>query len=212
MTLKVILADDHPIFRDGLVKSIESTSEFDVVGVGESADDAVRLVEQHKPDLALLDVSMPGNGIEAARKIAALETDTKVVMLTVSEDDDDVMNAINSGAKGYVLKGVSASELRNILANIAKGSAHISPALAARVLQAMNGSRKDADQKPIDQLTARETQILKQVAKGKSNREIAESFALQEKTVKHYMTTIMSKLHAKNRVEAAIQARDAWGK
>ena len=212
MTIRIILADDHPIFRDGLVRSLTSDPSFDVVGVGGSADEAVALVEKHAPDIALLDVSMPGHGITAARRIAAMETAAKVVMLTVSEEDETVMQAIEAGAKGYVLKGIGAEELRVILSGIAAGQAHISPALAARVLQAMKAPPKVPEKRPIDELTHREEQILKRVATGMSNAEVARDLNLQEKTVKHYMTTILSKLHAKNRVEAALIARDAWDK
>ncbi len=211
MTIRLILADDHPIFRDGLVQSIEETGEFDVVGVGESAEDAVHLARKHKPDVALLDLSMPGNGITAARTIAHEQTARHIAMLTVSEDDSDVTSALESGAIGYVLKGVSAAELRRILTGISKGEPHVSPGLAARVLKIMQ-SPKRTEKQPIDELTKREEDILRGVAIGKSNREVADDLGLQEKTVKHYMTTILGKLHARNRVEAALIAHDAWRK
>ncbi|RYG92263.1 response regulator transcription factor [Loktanella sp. IMCC34160] len=209
MTLRVILADDHPIFRDGLVASIEETGEFEVVGVGETAEDAIRLAKEMQPDVALLDLSMPGGGIQAARAIRAAGTAAQVAMLTVSEDDSDVMAALNAGVTGYVLKGVSAEELRRVLKRIAKGEAHITPSLAAQVLKLMQAA-KVAEPNPIDTLSKREEDILRRVAKGMSNREIAEGLSLQEKTVKHYMTEILSKLHARNRVEAAIIAHEAW--
>ncbi|WP_343115698.1 response regulator transcription factor [Ostreiculturibacter nitratireducens] len=209
MSIRVILADDHPIFRQGLVHSIEETGEFEVVGVGGSADDAIRLAAEHRPDIALLDLSMPGGGIFAAGRIAADGTARHVAMLTVSENDSDVTAALNAGAIGYILKGVSAGELRRILARIAQGEAHITPALAAQVLKLMQAPKKAA-RSPIDDLTKREEDILRRVAKGMSNREIAEELELQEKTVKHYMTEILSKLHARNRVEAAIIAHEAW--
>lgn len=209
MSIRIILADDHPIFRDGLVHSIEETGEFEVVGVGESADDAVRLAAEHEPDIALLDLSMPGGGISAARRISEDGTASQVAMLTVSEDDADVTAALGAGAIGYILKGVSAEELRRVLSRIAKGEAHITPALAAQVLTLMRAPR-NAEPAPIDTLTKREEDILRRVAKGMSNREIADELSLQEKTVKHYMTEILGKLHARNRVEAAIIAHEAW--
>ncbi len=209
MTIRLILADDHPIFRDGLVSSIEETGEFEVVGVGGTADEAVTLAETHHPDIALLDLSMPGNGISAARRIAQAGSATSIAMLTVSEDDADVTAALEAGATGYVLKGVSATELRDILGRIAKGEAHVSPGLAAQVLKIMQ-TRKPAERRPIDDLTKREEDILKGVANGLSNREIGENLAIQEKTVKHYMTIILSKLQARNRVEAALMAQEAW--
>jgi two-component system nitrate/nitrite response regulator NarL len=209
MTIRLILADDHPIFRDGLVSSIEETGDFKVVGVGGSADEAVALALRHKPDIALLDLSMPGNGITAARKISADQTAKYIAMLTVSEDDSDVTAALQAGASGYVLKGVSARELREILARIAQGEAHVSPGLAAQVLKIMQ-TRRPVQKQPIDELTKREEDILRGVSAGQSNREIGESLGIQEKTVKHYMTTILSKLHARNRVEAALIAQEAW--
>ena len=209
MTIRLILADDHPIFRDGLVQSIEETGEFKVVGVGESAEDAVLLARKYKPDIALLDLSMPGNGISAARQISAEGTATYISMLTVSEDESDVTSALQAGAIGYVLKGVSARELRRVLTGIAKGEAHVSPALAAQVLKIMQKPKR-AERDPIDDLTKREEDILRRVSKGLSNREVADDLGLQEKTVKHYMTTILGKLHARNRVEAALIAHNAW--
>lgn len=209
MSIRIVLADDHPIFRDGLVNSIEETGEFEVVGVGESADDAVRLAAEHAPDIALIDLSMPGGGIAAATRIVQAGSARQVAMLTVSEDDADVTAALGAGAIGYILKGVSAEELRRILTRIARGEAHITPALAAQVLTLMRAPRK-TEPAPIDTLTKREEDILRRVARGLSNREIADELSLQEKTVKHYMTEILGKLHARNRVEAAIIAHEAW--
>lgn len=209
MTIRLILADDHPIFRDGLVNSITETGEFKVVGVGATADEAVSLADRHRPDVALLDLSMPGNGITAARRIAEAETAGYIAMLTVSEDDSDVTASLQAGAIGYVLKGVSAIELRAILTRVAAGEAHVSPGLAAQVLKIMQ-NRRPAPPRLIDDLTKREEAILKGVAAGQSNREIGEKLGIQEKTVKHYMTAILSKLQARNRVEAALIAQEAW--
>jgi len=209
MKTRLILADDHPIFRDGLVNSIEETGEFEVVGVGASADDAVRLAAEHAPDIALLDLSMPGNGLSAVQRIAKAGTAKFIAMLTVSEDDADVTATLEAGAIGYVLKGVSATDLRRVLSGIAKGEPHVSPGLAAQILNIMQ-SQKSAEKDPIDDLTKREEDILRRVAKGLSNREVADDLDIQEKTVKHYMTTILSKLHVRNRVEAALIAHEAW--
>ena len=211
MTITMIVADDHPIFRDGLVQSLTETGEFDVVGTGATAQEAIALARKHKPDVALLDLSMPGNGITAAKEIVAENLAGHVAMLTVSEDDTDVTNALQVGAIGYVLKGVSADELRRVLKGIAKGEAHVSPGLAAQVLKIMQAP-KAKEKNPIDALTKREEEILRLVATGQSNREVADALKLQEKTVKHYMTVILSKLHARNRVEAALIAHDAWNK
>ena len=211
MTIRTVLADDHPIFREGLVRTLAEHGGFEVVGAGASADEAVALAEAHRPDLALLDVSMPGDGIAAARRIAELAPTIRIAMLTVSEDDRDVMAALTAGAIGYVLKGVSAAELTAILEGVAEGAAHVSPALAARILSDIEKPARPAAPPAIRELTKREEHVLRRVARGMSNREVAEDLGVQEKTVKHYMTAILEKLHARNRVEAALIARDAWG-
>ncbi|HSA82312.1 MAG TPA: response regulator transcription factor [Geminicoccaceae bacterium] len=209
--LRVLLADDHPLYRDGVARTLAERQGFQVVGTCGSAEDAVTLAERHRPDLVLLDISMPGGGIEAARRIAALGMATKIVMLTVSERDEDVMEALKAGAHGYALKGVGATELVDIVRTVASGGSFVTPSLAARLLQAMqNPDRRDRLTKdPLASLARREEQILKLVAKGLSNKEVARELDLQEKTVKHYMTSILQKLHVRNRVEAALLARDA---
>lgn len=209
--LRIVLADDHPIFRDGLVRSLEESGEFEVAGTAGSADEAIALTRGLGPDLVLLDLSMPGGGIAAARAIARLDPAPRIVMLTVSEEETDVTDAMAAGALGYVLKGVSSAELRRILQRVAAGEAHITPSLAAHVLSVLRNSRdKPAD--PTDDLSARETEILKAVARGLSNKEVALELGIQEKTVKHYMTSIMGKLHARNRVEAALIAHQVWSR
>ncbi len=182
-----------------------------MVGVGGSADEAVALAFQYKPDIALLDLSMPGNGITAAQRISDAGSAGAIAMLTVSEDSNDVTAAMQAGAMGYLLKGVSASELREVLGKIARGEAHVSPGLAAQMLRVMQNEAKPMRQ-PIDELTKREEDILRGVAVGKSNKEIGSELNIQEKTVKHYMTIILGKLQARNRVEAALIAQEAWGK
>lgn len=209
--IRTILADDHPIFRDGLVRSLSESGAFDILGTAGSADAVVALAGAHRPALAILDVSMPGGGVPAVRRIRAVSPETRVAMLTASESDRDLAEALGAGAIGYVLKGVGAAELVAILAGVAAGEAHVSPALAARVLGDLERPRRPAGRRPVDDLSRREEDILRHVARGLSNREVAEALGLQEKTVKHYMTLILEKLEARNRVEAALIARQAWG-
>lgn len=211
MTIRILVADDHPIFRDGLVRSLEETGEFRVVATASSAEEAIQLAKQKHPDIALLDLSMPGNGLTAVAEIAKADSAAKIAMLTVSEEDENVSSALRLGATGYILKGVSAGELRKILKGVAKGEAHVSPTLAAKLLTMTPQAGEQKSPSLLDDLTKREVDILRLVAKGLSNKEVANEIDLQEKTVKHYMTTIMSKLHARNRVEAAIIAHGAWG-
>ena len=207
MSIRVVVADDHPIFREGLVRSLEEDAAFRVVGAGGSADEAVALVERHAPDLALLDISMPGGGIEAARRIRAAAPDTRIAMLTVSEDEQAVAGALRAGAIGYVLKGVSAAELREILEGVVRGEAHVSAPLAARLLGDLEASRRRQPRHPVDALTKREEDILRRVARGMSNREVAEALSIQEKTVKHYMTSILGKLQARLSFVKPVTAR-----
>lgn len=206
-TIRIVIADDHPLFRDGVARTLDERDDLEVVGQGGSAAEALALVEEHMPDLVCLDISMPGGGIEAAREIGRRFPAVGIVMLTVSEDDEDVLAALGAGARGYVLKGVGAEELVGVLRGVATGASYVSPSLAARVLGALKAPRV-AEADPLDALTHREEQILRLVAKGLSNKEVGRELDLQEKTVKHYMTNILQKLHVRNRVEAAILARD----
>ena len=202
---RIVIADDHPLYREGVARSLNESQAFEVVGEGGSADEACVLVEAHMPDIVCLDISMPGGGIEAARRISAQFPAVKIVMLTVSEDDDDVTAALEAGASGYVLKGVGAAQLVEALSGVALGKSYISPDLALRLL---TSSKAAKPRNPLDTLTKREEQILQLVANGLSNKEIGVELDLQEKTVKHYMTNILQKLHVRNRVEAALMARD----
>lgn len=212
--IRVVIADDHPLYREGVARSLSEAEGIEVVAEGQDADTAIELTERLRPDLVLLDLSMPGGGgLAALRRIMAMAAPPAVAMLTVSEEDDDVMQALKAGAKGYILKGVGSRELVAIVRDVAAGQSYVSPALAARILNAMRsggGSRRSMD--PIEDLSHREEEILKLVAAGKSNKEVGLALDLQEKTVKHYMTAILQKLHVRNRVEAAVMARDYWKK
>ncbi|WP_207905909.1 response regulator [Aestuariirhabdus litorea] len=203
--IRLALADDHPLYREGVAKTIADQADFDVVGQGTTAEEAVQLAQQLLPDLMLLDISMPGSGIEAARQIAASCPVVKIVMLTVSEQDDDVMAALKAGARGYVLKGIGGAELVEVLRKVHSGDSYVSPSLAARLLSEMNaGADQAPGRDPLSELTAREEQILRLVAQGLSNKEVGLQLELQEKTVKHYMTNILQKLQVRNRVEATL--------
>ncbi len=213
MTDKVtlVVADDHPLYREGVVRILSEQPDMEVVGEGASADEAVSLVATHMPDLVLLDISMPGGGLSAARRIAEAFPAVRIVTLTVSEQDDDVHEALKAGARAYVLKGVGAAELVRVVRDVAAGTSYVSPTLAARLLKKLG----EPDGKPthpsgrLATLTGREREILDHVADGKSNKEVARALDLQEKTIKHYMTNILRKLEVRNRVEAAVLAREA---
>lgn len=213
-SIRIIVADDHPLYREGVARSLSDDPDCEVIGQATDAKMAVEMTASLSPDVVLLDVSMPeGGGIAALRKITAMENPPKVAMLTVSEEDDDVMQALKAGASGYILKGVGSRELVSLVKDLAQGQSYVSPALAARILNAMRADgRQKKSENPIDDLSKREEDILKLVAEGQSNKEVGRALELQEKTVKHYMTSILQKLHVRNRVEAAVLARDHWKK
>jgi len=204
--VRIGVVDDHPLMRDGIVHSLRKSGKFKVVAEGASADEAFALAERFVPDMVLLDVNMPGGGVEAARRILALFPDMKIVMLTVSESFETVSSALDHGTKGYVLKGISSVQLIEILLSINDGDAYITPHLAARLLG--RRTKSTSAQSTLPELTARESQILDYVAKGMTNREIARLVDLSEKTVKHHMTSVMHKLRVKNRNEAALTLRN----
>lgn len=208
--IHAVVADDHPLFRDGVVRTLQEADDIEVVGQADTAESAVETVAATLPDIVLLDISMPGNGLEAADRIGKQYPAVKILMLTVSEQDADVLRAIRCGASGYVLKGVTSDDLLAVVRSICAGNTYISPVVAGRVLAEMTGARGRSRRlrDPISDLTAREEQILRLVAKGESNRAIADTLDLREATVKHYMTNILQKLHVRNRVEAALLARE----
>jgi DNA-binding NarL/FixJ family response regulator len=206
--LQVAIVDDHPLFREGVAHTLGAQPGIEIVGEGESADDAVRIAAERMPDVMLLDVSMPGGGLRAVREIAASFPVIKVVMLTVSEQEDDVTAALRAGARAYVLKGVAARELVRILRAVAEGEVYVTPSLAASLLfELTSGKATASPPSPLEGLTERERQILERVAAGDSNKEIAAQLFVSEKTVKHHMTNILQKLQVRNRVEAALLAR-----
>jgi two-component system nitrate/nitrite response regulator NarL len=204
--VRIVVADDHPMFLDGLVATLSADDELAVVAIAGDAAAAVRAIREHKPDIALLDVAMPGGGLEAARQIAAAFPATRLVMLTSSENEDDLMAAMKAGARGYVLKGISGRDLRAILKEIHAGRTYLAPGLAYGALKELTRPRIS---NPIDELTRREREVLALVASGLSNAEIGGRLGLAEKTVKHYMTSILGKLQVASRVEAALLAYKA---
>jgi DNA-binding NarL/FixJ family response regulator len=209
MTTAISLAviDDHPLFREGVIRSLAEISGFSIVGEGSTRDDAVRIVAEARPDILLMDISMPGGGLEAIPLILERVPGQKIVMLTVSEASDDVTTALRSGAKGYVLKGVGSRTLAEILRTVASGESYVAPTLSARLISGQGTTPAKADL--IRALTDRESEVLQLVATGLSNKQIGLKLDLHEKTVKHHMTQIFTKLGVANRTEAAMAFRDA---
>jgi two-component system, NarL family, nitrate/nitrite response regulator NarL len=199
----VAVIDDHPLFREGVIQVIGSSKFFKVVGEGATADDAVRIAKGKLPDILLLDVNLPGGGIQAARAIARACPAVKTIMLTVSEREEHFTQALQAGVRGYVLKGTSGTELLNGLYIVSRGQSYVTPGLVARLLTHLKRPQPaPVPNHHVADLKDRERQMLDHVARGLTNKEIGNHFAISEKTVKHYMTIIMQKLHARNRVEA----------
>jgi two-component system, NarL family, nitrate/nitrite response regulator NarL len=208
--IRVVIVDDHVLFRDGLATILDAQDDLEVVGQGGSADDAIRLARDLLPEIILLDLDMPGGGLEAARVISNDCPVTRIVILTASEEDDHLIAALKTGTRAYVLKGVAARELLRILRAVAAGESYVPPALAASLLLELHepgSTSRKQNANPINELTERERQILEGLAGGLSNKEIGQKLFLSEKTVKHYITNILQKLQVRNRVEAALLAQ-----
>jgi two-component system nitrate/nitrite response regulator NarL len=207
-TIRLVVADDHPMFRAGVIASLEAASDLEVVAQASDAREALALTQEHLPDVTLLDIAMPGGGLNAAREITTACPATRVVMLTVSEDEDDLLAAMKAGASGYVLKGAGATELIGVIRSVHAGQVYVAPALAWGLLREMSKPRTS----PLDELTVREREVLELVASGLGNQEIGDRLGLAEKTIKHYMTNILGKLQVRSRVEAALlAAREGMG-
>jgi DNA-binding NarL/FixJ family response regulator len=206
--IRVAVVDDHPLFREGVIQTFCKTEGFDLVAMGATCDDAVQIAKSANVDVMLLDIQLPGGGIEAAQLINALPSHTKIIMLTGSENEDHVSAALEAGACGYILKGISGRDLALTVRAVQNGDTYVTPALAARMLKSIHRRPVTPKAEPaMFTLTPREEDILECVAVGQTNKEIANKLNISEKTVKHYMTTIMHKLHVRNRVEAAVKAR-----
>lgn len=208
---KVLIADDHTLFRQGLKRILSDFDDLKVIAEATNGDEAVTLVEQMEPDIVLMDVSMPRmGGLEATRRIKAMRPETQVIMLTVSEKDEDLFEAVRVGARGYLLKNAESSELAEAIRRVFAGEAMIAPAMAVRLLDGFGALVKKADQAPDpDALTEREIGVLRLVAQGLANKEIADQLVLSEHTVKTHLRHILDKLHLKSRAQAAAYAVQA---
>jgi two-component system nitrate/nitrite response regulator NarL len=205
--ISIGVVDDHPLFREGVIRSLSEIGQFEIAGEGGTAEAALTIA-QRRPDILLLDISMPGGGLGIIAQILQQNPDQKIVMLTASEGSDDIATAIRHGAKGYVVKGVGSRALADILRLVASGKTYISPTIAIEALSRL----QSADARPtgsLGNLTVREREILTLVTAGMSNKRVAIQLSLHEKTIKHHMTSIMTKLGVTNRTEAAMAYRDA---
>jgi DNA-binding NarL/FixJ family response regulator len=202
--IRIGIADDHPMLREGVANTLRKRADFQVVEQGANAEDARDIAQKVRPDVMLMDVNMPGDVFAVVRFISTQLPNVKVLMLTVSESEDDAFLALEAGARGYVLKGVSGPELVMAIRSVAKGETYVTPEFANKLLS--NGKKHEAETHKFD-LTHREEEVIREVSNGLTNREVASKLSISEKTVKHHMGCVMQKLHARNRVEAVTALR-----
>ena len=210
--IQVLLTDDHHLFREGLARILRDAPGIELVGCATTGEEAIELLEECSPDVVLMDINMPGmGGLEAARRIRISHPDTHILMLTISEQEDDLFTAIRIGARGYILKNSSSKELLNAICQVNEGDAPITPAMALKLmnefasLSAMTPLKPSNHQIP-DKLTQREEEVLHLVARGMSNKEIGVALSISPLTVKAHLSSILEKLHLRGRVEAAAWA------
>ena len=207
--LRVLLVDDHILFRTGVKAVLAARSDMEVVGEAGDGLEAVALARETMPDVVLMDITMPGcDGLEATRRIKREMPYVKVFMLTVSDDDENLFEAIKSGAQGYLTKDLKAQELFDVLEGVARGEAAFSGVIAAKILREFEKTSRGTDEEleATEPLTEREIEVLELVVEGRSNQEIAQSLVISESTVKNHLRNILGKLHLRNRIQAAVYA------
>ena len=209
-TVTIAIFDEQPIYRLGLAQVLASSNRYTVLAEGNSSDDAVRVASEIKPNVMLLDAQLPGGGIRTLECLSQAARDTRAIVMTSIESEHHLNASFQAGARGYVCKDVKADQLLDIVDTVHRGKMYMEPTFAGSMMA--NRFKEDVkDDVMLCPLTAREEQVLRDVAKGCTNKEIARNCDLAEKTVKHHMTSILGKLRARNRVEAAMFARERFG-
>jgi RNA polymerase sigma factor (sigma-70 family) len=203
--MKILLADDHNLFRSGVASLLGQQEDFEVVGEARNGEEALEKARELMPDVILMDIYMPGcTGLEATRRIKEVLPYAKIIILTVSEEDQTLFEAVKSGAHGYLLKKIEPDQLFSMIRGVFKGEAPISRATAAKILNEFAKQRSDEPrEKAHKSLTAREREVLMLLTQGSTNKEIASSLGISENTVKNHLRNILEKLHLENRVQAA---------
>jgi DNA-binding NarL/FixJ family response regulator len=207
--IRVLLADDHPAFLEGLALLLADADEIEVVGKATDGEHACRLHAELHPDVVVMDLHMPAmGGIEATREIRQADPDVAVLVLTMVEDDDSVFAAIRAGARGYLLKGAGRDDVLRAINAVHQGDAIFGPSIAERMLDFWAGDPGTPTPQPFSELTDRERQILELIAQGLNNADIARRFVLSPKTVRNHVSNIFSKLHVADRSQAIVRARE----
>jgi len=205
-TIRVILVDDHNLVRMGLKAYFSSLPDIQVVGEAGTGEEAVRLAADLAPDVVLMDLIMPGmDGVEATRQVKKVSPHTQVIVVTSYHEDEHIFPAIRAGALSYVLKDIDPDDLAEAVRRAHAGEAVLNPRVAVRLVKELHGQREEKVN-AFSELTGREMDVLRQIAAGKSNREIAEALVISEKTVKTHITNILTKLHLSDRTQAAVFA------
>ncbi len=205
--MRVLVADDHPMFRAGLVTALQLSGSFEIVAEVATGAGAVQAASRTQPDVVVMDLHMPDlNGIEATRQIIAARPQTGVLVLTMFEDDDSVLSAMRAGARGYLLKGAGPEEITRAIEAVAGGEAIFGPSIARQIITLLSAPRTP---EPFPELTARERELLDLIAQGWSNTRIAQHFTLSTKTVRNHVSNILTKLSLSDRSQAIVRARQA---
>ncbi len=209
-TLRILIADDHPVFRYGMKALLHSVAGLEVVGEAATGEEAIAAAQSLQPDVVLMDVKMPGTGgIEATRRIVQAQPEVGIVVVTMLEEDDAVFAAMRAGARGYLVKGADQEEVLRAIRAVASGEALFGQAIARRVMHFFAAPREAAARTAFPELTEREREILLLVAEGRSNTQIAQRLLLSEKMVRNHISTIFNKLQVPDRAEAIVRAREA---
>jgi DNA-binding NarL/FixJ family response regulator len=208
--IRILIADDHPLFRDGMHGLLDSVPDTEVVGEATTGEEAIAQAAALQPHVVLMDIQMPGtNGIEATRDIVHTSPHIGVLVVTMYEDDDFVFSAMRAGARGYVLKGANQAEVLRAIRAVANGEVIVGPTVAQRVINFLSSPHPAAPARAFPELTERETEVLSLVAQGRTNEEIAKHLVLSLKTVRNHVSNIFSKLQVADRAQAVIRAREA---
>lgn len=208
--IRVLIADDHTLFRQGMRALLASVTDIDLIGEAAGGEEAVAGAAELRPDVILMDIKMPGtNGIDATRQILRDDPQARVVVLTMLEDDDSLFAAMRAGARGYVLKGADESEMLRVVRAVANGEVLFGPLIAERLMGFFSGTELMAGTRTFPNLTDREREILSLIAQGRSNAAIANQLFLSPKTVRNHISSIFDKLQVTDRAQAIVRAREA---